>query len=101
MRAMRSASPTLRIAVPSTKPPSTSQKASDWKPENSTSGGAERNTATAAKNSSAVRYSGSALVAHSRMAMAQNQPGWMLGMASVMERDRQAWWDKPSVAPDQ
>src|SRR5262249_48092341 len=76
-RAIRSASPTLRIAVPITKPPSTSQNASDWKPENTTSAGAARKTVIAAKNNSAVKYSGSALVAHNRMAMPANQPGWI------------------------
>ena len=40
MRAIRSARPTLRTAPPRMKPPSTSQKASDWKPENRTSAGA-------------------------------------------------------------
>src|ERR1700760_4703803 len=78
---MRSASPTLRIADPMTKPPSTSQNASDWKPENRTSPGAARKIVTAAKNSSAVRYSGNRLVAHSRIAMAANQPGWISGAA--------------------
>ncbi|MNN52044.1 hypothetical protein D3C76_1451210 [compost metagenome] len=52
------------MAVPSTKPLNTSQNADEANPENTTAVGASCNTITAAKNSSATRYSGKRDVAH-------------------------------------
>ena len=66
-RAARSASPVLRMAMPSTNPLNTSQKADEAKPPKITSGGAIFAVIAAAKNSSAVINSGSSEVAHSRM----------------------------------
>jgi hypothetical protein len=73
--AIRSAKPTFLIAAPRTRPLNTSQNAADRKPAKTVLVGVERNTVSAAKNRSAVRYSGKALVAQRRMAMAANQPG--------------------------
>ncbi len=74
-RAMRSASPTLRMAAPSTKPLSTSQNADDRKPVNTASAGATCSTMATVKNISAVRYSGSQAVAHSRIVAATRAAG--------------------------
>lgn len=73
--AIRFARPTLRIALPSTKPLSTSQNAADWNPANTTSGAATRLMRAVAKNNSATRYSGSRAVAHSPTVTATSAPG--------------------------
>ena len=73
--AMRSASPTLRIAVPMTKPLSTSQNADDRNPENTTSAGAMLRIIAAVKNSSAVRNSGRIAVAQSRIVAVVSSAG--------------------------
>ncbi|SUB68903.1 Uncharacterised protein [Pluralibacter gergoviae] len=57
------------MAIPSTKPLNTSQKAEEAKPPKTTSGGAIFAAIAAVKNSSAVINSGSREVAHSRIVM--------------------------------
>lgn len=74
----------MRIAVPITKPLSTSQKAEDEKPEKITSGAASRRIVAAAKNSSAVRNSGRRAKAHSPIVAAASRAGNTRPPAIVM-----------------
>ena len=72
------------MAVPSTKPLSTSQNAEDAKPEKVTAAGASCNTITAAKNSSATKYSGKRALAHSAMTTSVTSADSAIGSPNIV-----------------